>query len=358
MKTPVLATLVGGAAVAGAATVALLSSGPGVDAGRRAPVPASPSAARVEPLERRLGELEREVARLRAQLAAASPAPASPAAAAPLRAGAEPAEGAAAEPRASTAAAVSAGEPAAAGRLQPEAIAHVTRVQAALRFDSPDRDVREGAVAELVGLARQGDREALQLLVDGLESEDDRKRDDALEGLAELGDPAHFPLFEAAAREDPSGRVRAEAAEALKRMPADRAGPVLVDLLEDESEWVVRESIDSLGDLGYQRAAPELRRLAQSDDLGLAVRSARSLGQLGDASAVPLVLPRLAERAGDADPEVRRDALRGMRRLDAEEARPYFEQALQDESGRVRREAERGLRDLDGEDDGGRRRWG
>ena len=168
------------------------------------------------------------------------------------------------------------------------------------------------AAAEFLGLT--GSPQAVQLLIGISRHADERVREAALLGLAELG-----------------GREVSRPA-----MPA----------LKDESVLVrtaAARAIAAAGDAGATTVL--IRRLEQEADEGVLAALLKAIGQLGAKDALD-VLAKHAEPGGRPrrTPFVRAAAVEGLARLDRPEARALLELYARDKEPTVKRAAEASLR--------------
>lgn len=164
------------------------------------------------------------------------------------------------------------------------------------------------AAAEFLGLT--GSPQAAPLLIDLTRHADERVREAALLGLAELG-----------------GREVSRPA-----MPA----------LKDESVLVrtaAARAIAAAGDVGATTVL--VRRLEQEGDEGVLAALLKAVGQLGAKEALE-VLARFAEPGGRPrrTPFVRAAAIEGLARLDRSEAKALLELYSRDKEPTVKRAAE------------------
>ena len=195
--------------------------------------------------------------------------------------------------------------------------------------------------------------EARDELVARLRDEDVDVCIDAAAALGRLGDPsAVAPLVESL-RKDPDGEVHAAVAEALGRIGGDEAVEALVELLgadsesddwDDEDGWdshwdVQRHAVQALGRLRAARAVPVLAaRLDDEDgtideaDLTLALAR---IGGEGEA----LLLKRLRDGA----PRERRRAAHALADSDSRDSAQALGRALQDSDPAVRATAAESL---------------
>src|SRR6266487_3331054 len=168
------------------------------------------------------------------------------------------------------------------------------------------------AAAEFLGLT--GSPQAVQLLIGISRHADERVREAALLGLAELG-----------------GREVSRPA-----MPA----------LKDESVLVrtaAARAIAAAGDVGASTVL--VRRLEQEKDEGVLAALLKAIGQLGAKEALE-VLAKYAEPGGRPrrTPFVRAAAIEGLARLDRMEAKALLELYARDKEPTVKRAAEASLR--------------
>src|SRR6266568_2799216 len=168
------------------------------------------------------------------------------------------------------------------------------------------------AAAEFLGLT--GSPQAVQLLIGISRHADERVREAALLGLAELG-----------------GREVSRPA-----MPA----------LKDESVLVrtaAARAIAAAGDAGATTVL--IRRLEQEADEGVLAALLKAVGQLGAKEALE-ILAKHAEQGGRPrrTPYVRAAAVEGLARLDRPEARALLELYARDKEPTVKRAAEASLR--------------
>jgi cellulose synthase operon protein C len=158
------------------------------------------------------------------------------------------------------------------------------------------------------------------------------------------------------AHDDPA--VRAAAAEALARSPAERSLPLLADqltganvapeivratgalgatacvallpLLADPDAAVRTAAADALGRCADASLAEEVQTaLSREEDPGARCALLRSLGRLGGGAAVATVAPAL----GDPDPETRLAAIEALGATGSAEAIPHLQKALDGDAG-------------------------
>jgi hypothetical protein len=168
------------------------------------------------------------------------------------------------------------------------------------------------AAAEFLGLT--GSPQAVQLLIGISRHADERVREAALLGLAELG-----------------GREVSRPA-----MPALKDESVLVRM-------AAARAIAAAGDVGATTVL--VRRLEQEADEGVLAALLKAIGQLGAKEALE-ILAKHAEPGGRPrrTPYVRAAAVEGLARLDRPEARALLELYARDKEPTVKRAAEASLR--------------
>jgi HEAT repeat protein len=160
-------------------------------------------------------------------------------------------------------------------------------------------------------LGRTGDREALPLLVQALEDEDDRTRIYALWALGILGDPrAREPLT--AALSDPDPGIRKTAAFALGELDDRAVIPSLRPLLDDAATDVRWNAALSLARLGSDAGTPVLesmldrRLLAQVPDITPEQQEEAMIGAIRALAALDGPRHRaLFERLAEDDPSLK-----------------------------------------------------
>jgi hypothetical protein len=211
------------------------------------------------------------------------------------------------------------------------------------RFKTLSGVAKKQAMVEVAQLAKLGDGEATQLILDSLNDEDESLREKAVAALGEMANPDHLPQLEQATN-DPSPVVREEAAKALVNMPPEQAGGILTKLLADKDREVVEESIQSLGALGYRQAIPYLTQFASSEDLAIATSAGATLRKLGDTAEADSILKRVAAGLESKDPLERKATIKRIHEIGGEAALPYLEKGRLDENLLVRTEAEKAIR--------------
>ena len=227
-----------------------------------------------------------------------------------------------------------------------EAAARTVRDKAILELNGQDRNARNAASNLLVQFAKAGDKLAQKALTEAARSEDPSVRNEAIEAMGKTGMVEFLPALMAAA-DDELVTIRDEVAEALRRMPADQAGPHLVSMLKDPNSRVLLEAMDAIADLNYAEGQAALRELTSHQDEPVAIDAALALKRLGDPGGAEGWVPTLGFRLSSTDVSERRVAMQYLRRLKMESSRTYLQQALSDTDSRVRRDAQRAINELD-----------
>jgi HEAT repeat protein len=166
-------------------------------------------------------------------------------------------------------------------------------------LDSPNKDVRRDA-AVTVGILRA--HEALSKLQTMFDSGPERKdREQAIEGLAYLGDKASASLF-VKALEDPDKSIRASAAEGLARVADPKTQPELQKALAAEKDAAVKLALEyALASLGQ---ANDLNAVV--DALGSRLRGDVAQAYLIELARRPQFLPKLYPHLQSPDASVRK----------------------------------------------------
>jgi HEAT repeat protein len=212
-------------------------------------------------------------------------------------------------------------------------------------LESDDKKTRENGYTGLVTEAEAGKPGALEALAAALRDGKTSLKLDMLEYMADTENPLFLDLY-SNLRTDPEGTIRGVVAEALGKLPAEQAGPVLMQMLSDSEPFVLRKSVDALGDLKYAPAQPDLTSLTNHHEETVAIEAAIALRRFGDESAAERWVHVLGARANSANVEERLDAAKVLRRMKMESCRPYLETMAKDADSRVRKEAEKGLSSL------------
>jgi len=221
-------------------------------------------------------------------------------------------------------------------RFDPEARAAIRK----LLHDTNAR-VREQAAQVLGNIS---DKEATPDLMELVADSEAAVRRRAVLGLTRLEARDASPALTERLTSDQDERVRAAAADGLGKLKSTQAAGALLEALKDPSENVRAEAIASLGEVGAREAAPVLRALYDTDPGPNRIRLVLALKALGDEAPTLQETQRLTQvLQKDADPGIRRQAIRELATIARDSAQQVFAQALLDSSPIVRREAERAL---------------
>ena len=221
-------------------------------------------------------------------------------------------------------------------RFDPEARAAIRK----LLHDTNAR-VREQAAQVLGNIS---DKEAAPDLMELLADSEAAVRRRAVLGLTRLEARDASPALTERLTSDQDERVRVAAADGLGKLGSTQAAGALLVALKDPSENVRAEAIASLGEVGAREAAPVLRALYDTDPGPNRIRLVLALKALGDEAPTLQETQRLTQLfQKDADPDIRRQAIRELATIARDSAQQVFTQALLDSSPLVRREAERAL---------------
>jgi HEAT repeat protein/S1-C subfamily serine protease len=154
------------------------------------------------------------------------------------------------------------------------------------------------------------DTSALPRLLAALQHADAKHRQEAVQGLTNLGSDAQLAVPDLLrCMKDTDKLVRQLAKKALDRIgPPDKSEvKLLVESLRDDDADVRLYALDSLGHLGpdARPAAPELLKALRSGDTEFRQRAARALARLGPQAKAETVPALFGTVKGDAEKDVR-----------------------------------------------------
>ena len=180
-------------------------------------------------------------------------------------------------------------------------------------------------------LSSQGDRRAVEALVEGLSDANPEVRRAAVDALARIGgNEVGSPLAFCLSDEDPV--IRLKAATELWKVGDDKVVEPLIEALGDPS-WEVQMAVaTALGQLGDQQAVKPLLNALKTPHWQLRWRAAAALGWLGDDQAIQPLLRSLQDETS----LVRAAACESLGRLQAQEAIQPLMKALADGDPQVR----------------------
>jgi HEAT repeat protein/Na+/melibiose symporter-like transporter len=150
---------------------------------------------------------------------------------------------------------------------------------------------------------------------------------------------------------DPLPTVRRQAAEALARLSDPRAVGELIHQLQEHPDLLEEEAVRALGSLGHPSAIPALLTTLASPTSLIRRASARALTQIaekaGGQSSTVVEEALIHAAAQSEDPDLRRAALQGLRRIGGENAAHVIGEALLDPLPSVRIAAAEACSELD-----------
>lgn len=180
-------------------------------------------------------------------------------------------------------------------------------------------------------LGRLRAREAVPVLLEALEDEQAALRAAACEALGAIGDPAARPALEIRLT-DTAPMVRRAACEALRELRHPESAHAVMQLLTEDNEWNRQTACHVLGLLGNRVAAPALiERLGDASALVRAT-ACRALMHLHVTSAVEAIAPLLQ----DPDGWVRSSACEALAKLGGKTVAEQLEPLTQDRDKKVR----------------------
>ena len=173
-----------------------------------------------------------------------------------------------------------------------------------------------------------------------IKSEDLEARLAAIASLAGATDDLRGPAQEAltAALDDPSPKVRAEAALALAELGPEPALDRLVELVDDPAGRVAQAAVIALGESGDPSVEPRLLEAMEAEDSDVRFQAVLALARVAGHDAIE----PLGRAATDVDAEVRANAAAALADLTGDggdELSPVLVQLLRDEAHAVRLEA-------------------
>jgi HEAT repeat protein len=152
----------------------------------------------------------------------------------------------------------------------------------------------------LESIAYSGETGIRQLIEDSYYSPDEELRISSLVAMGRSADIRWRGLARAELQ-NPSARMREEAARACGELEAKKAEADLLELLDDDQQDVRLAAIFALGQLGGNKARDALRRLTQGDDAVAAEAADIALEEMLVNAADGIMLLDDGEAASDAD---------------------------------------------------------
>ena len=150
------------------------------------------------------------------------------------------------------------------------------------------------------------------------------------------------------ALQDPSPRVRRQAAATLGKLSDPRAADALALLLEEHPDLGEEESVQALGFIGREGAIPVLMTLLGSPRSNLRRAAARAIGRVSLRTGNPASAVNALERAVESDDiDLRRAALQALRNAEARSAADVIVRAIDDPHPSVRIAAAEAISELE-----------
>ena len=150
------------------------------------------------------------------------------------------------------------------------------------------------------------------------------------------------------ALQDPSPRVRRQAAATLGKLSDPRAADALAKLLEEHPDLAEEESVLALGSIGREDSISVLVTLLGSPRSNLRRAAARAIGRVSTRTGNPSRAVEALERAVESDDiDLRRAALQALRSAEARSASAVILRAIDDPHPSVRIAAAEAISELE-----------
>ena len=203
--------------------------------------------------------------------------------------------------------------PGANSPIKDDLISRYMMLTAQMKADkNMSHEARTDALDAVSELAKWGDADALNIVLEALTDENEFIREKAVAIIGEMANPDHLRYIVDAVN-DESVQVRGAVPGALQAMPRDKAAPMLMRLLNDSNDDVVQESVESLAAIGYTPAAKELAKLVDHKNIDIVAEAGAALRTMGDSESAILVARRAVTVSG-GDDEAANDALAAAER--------------------------------------------
>jgi bilin biosynthesis protein len=177
-----------------------------------------------------------------------------------------------------------------------------------------ERSITRDAAARTLGVI--GDIRGIEPLILALKDENRRVREAASQALASIGPPAAPELR--AHLDDEDWHVRMGAAIALRIIGGEELIPEFVHLLHDKNPYVRGESAKSLGRLGDATILKHLLEALGDEAKYVRIRAAGAIGRIPDPAAIPALEKVLME---DREDDVRHRAAETLLMIGTAEAK-------------------------------------
>lgn len=206
-------------------------------------------------------------------------------------------------------------------------------------------DALERALPELVELARAGDEDAFDAIIDGLHDVGNQARDRSVLALGAVGDPAIIGDLEFLLG-DPDPDIRETLVKTLVKLGGDEAKPLLVALVLDDDPDVAEDAMQALVSANYEEAIPQIREVLAEGDPHSSILAARALRKLGDDASADAALRDVAEGLLSERAMERRDTIAKIKTIGGKAALEYLEPLLEDPDPAIVREASLAIRSI------------
>ena len=140
-------------------------------------------------------------------------------------------------------------------------------------------------------------------------SDNREERNNAVQMLAKIGEPAFEPILEASVSDD--SVIRRKCCDALGLMGNPRAVIPLTTLLADSDRFVRRRAANALIRIGDERAVSSLINALNDPESKVRSRAATALGNIGDNNAVN----HLINSSMDRNSSVREESVRALHKI-------------------------------------------
>jgi HEAT repeat protein len=165
-------------------------------------------------------------------------------------------------------------------------------------------------------LGKQGDKRAVEPLLEALRADDAGLRRAAVGALGTLGDPRALEPLVAMLRSPQKALYdRSAVATALGRLGDRRAVEPLLRALADSSPFVRWNAAKALGALGDPRALQPLLELLEPRHRGSWESAVQGVGRLGDPRAIPALIRVLGDTKKDVNVNARQNTAIALARL-------------------------------------------
>ena len=195
--------------------------------------------------------------------------------------------------------------------------------------------------------------ERITLLLDSVDCgnyENRCVRSNAVEALGQFGIERAIPILIKILR-DESSYERGEAAKALGEIGSEQAVPILIRVLGDEDNDIVKNAVEALGKIGSEQAVPALAQVLRGENEDVVKSAAKALGEIGGDRAIPFLTQVMRQAVQNDDDDLLESICEALLKIQDEQtvSLTFFNstinslrnsiRALQDEDRNVRRHA-------------------